>query len=683
MDKLLQYPGKTEQGVNTFLVEYEKDHLTKTASEYNPIIASYLASAKPIPGITQVLLTALGAGEYWGDNVNGDFFGEDQLSYEGPEYGYKTFETLAHVYKHHINKDPNKSYGNVIRSVYNPIFHRVELIVGVRHGTGQDIVDRIESGDYPMWSMGTKIPYDICSICGNKAPNRRYYCSHLKYQLGQIDPETNRKVFAINIKPKFFDISYVLVPADKTAVTLKKVASQVFDMGHRTSSGLIVGSAELAEHANKTAARKSAAERVASIIKEIPTDAPPASEKVVNDERVHNMVSAGSILNQHSPRIPSDILDRLVETHSMPVALDAMRSLAIMPKPQEFQRMYLIQIGKKPLADELDRQNICFDPDHVRGKLSDLGDDLGYLGDGSTLDHGAIDLLKPFIETRCCTKPMLLKRMTVLVKTANQSKVQTPDYMIPEDAKDPSIVKTLGAGALLYLALSAVNSRTAVGTLVRLIKEAPKTALELGAARVMSRDEERPEITPSYRGRFSPTHYIHPDTVNVYDRIQRMSERPYIKVSSAMKLDGPVAAAARRLLIGVPMIHMASNVVQKQRAMNPYAEQGAVKSLVRDHPNLVSGLLVADALLALGGKGTFKYTGGGLFKGASLYESAGIEGSTPVNGPDPAMDVVSSSIIWPLAFGAKNLPSRIVGGFIDHAIIGLGSSVVNRFKDQP
>ena len=50
MNKLLLFPGKSEQGVFTYLIDHEKGFLEKTASEYHPTIASYINAAKPIKG---------------------------------------------------------------------------------------------------------------------------------------------------------------------------------------------------------------------------------------------------------------------------------------------------------------------------------------------------------------------------------------------------------------------------------------------------------------------------------------------------------------------------------------------------------------------------------------------------------------------------------------------------------
>lgn len=163
-------------------------------------------------------INALGAGEYYGANRNGDYFPEGNLRAH-----YKTFEQ-GHVFRHHINKDPAKAMGKVLFATYNEAMHRVELVVEVDKTLGRDIEDRLSRGDYPWTSMACKTPFDTCSICKNQAHSRAEYCTHLTQQMGQV-LEGGDKVAAINDGPlRFFDISIVVKPADVTSGVLEKVA---------------------------------------------------------------------------------------------------------------------------------------------------------------------------------------------------------------------------------------------------------------------------------------------------------------------------------------------------------------------------------------------------------------------------------------------------------------------------
>lgn len=192
--------------------------LVKTAGDQQ--IEAYIKDIQPEKGKMYLHILALGAGEYFGSNKNGDNFPEGNLI----EY-YKSFETSpAHVFRHHINKSKDKAIGQVLFSVYNPRMHRVELIAEVDQSLGDDIERKIALGEYPSTSMACKTPYDVCSICGNKAHSRAEYCKHLRTQLGQMLPD-GRRIAALNVGPlKFFDISIVIKPADVTSSILRKVA---------------------------------------------------------------------------------------------------------------------------------------------------------------------------------------------------------------------------------------------------------------------------------------------------------------------------------------------------------------------------------------------------------------------------------------------------------------------------
>lgn len=219
---------------------------------------------KPVDGKSYLHINAMGAGEYYGSNKNGDYFPEEQLI-----RFHKTFEEFGYVYRHHVNKDPAKSMGKVIFAIYNMDMHRVELVAEIDNVLGKDILDRIAAGDFPFTSMACKTPFDVCSLCGNKAHTRNEYCEHLSGQLNKLLPD-GRKIMAINSAPlKFFDISIVIRPADITSSVLRKVASEGADF--------TVGSAEVAEaegidasFEKKAATIKQAAlSKLADLIKEI------------------------------------------------------------------------------------------------------------------------------------------------------------------------------------------------------------------------------------------------------------------------------------------------------------------------------------------------------------------------------------------------------------------------------
>lgn len=205
--------GKTFEPTVTLL--NNRSSKVKVASE----ASEWSASVRSQPGKTYILVLAMGASEYYGPNRNGDAFRETELLKK-----YKTFETNAHVFRSHVNKDPAKSMGSVVKAFYNSDMHRVELVLELVDSKCPDIVEKIRNGENVAVSMGCRIEFDVCTICGNKAPSRKEYCDHLLNELNEIYPD-GRIVAADNPDPNFFDISVVYKPADKTGYMLKKVAA--------------------------------------------------------------------------------------------------------------------------------------------------------------------------------------------------------------------------------------------------------------------------------------------------------------------------------------------------------------------------------------------------------------------------------------------------------------------------
>jgi hypothetical protein len=241
------------------ILDFEKAGrgLTKKAADSR--IEAYTSQLKPESNKIYVHILAMGAGEYFGANRNADYFPEENLL----KY-HETFATSpAHIFKHHINKNPDIAVGKVIFSVYNDRMHRVEIIAWVDKNKGFDYVERIEKGEFPATSMACHTPFDTCSICGNKAKSRSEYCTHLRNELGKVLPN-GQKVMAINDGPlRFFDMSFVFKPADVTSSVLQKVAYQ-----EAGASGPVFSSIENAE-LNGLVEKAAEIKKLSELIKEI------------------------------------------------------------------------------------------------------------------------------------------------------------------------------------------------------------------------------------------------------------------------------------------------------------------------------------------------------------------------------------------------------------------------------
>lgn len=181
------------------------------------------------PGEEPIHLIALGMTEWYGCNRKGDGFRKETCVRDHP-----TFVKHARWYRDHVHDDPARSYGRVLASTFNRGTGRIELIVGLNAtkaaaaangGLVADLeMDRLASGLEIPVSMATGVPFDVCSGCGNRAKTRENYCDErscvkyggLKKNLGRTF-EDGHTLHADNPVNRWFDISFVSAPADRTA----------------------------------------------------------------------------------------------------------------------------------------------------------------------------------------------------------------------------------------------------------------------------------------------------------------------------------------------------------------------------------------------------------------------------------------------------------------------------------
>jgi len=409
MLKLLTFPGSDEDG-NIFVQAINPSiGFVKTAfcSSLHPQISSYIDDIKPSDGHLYVLVNALGAGEYYGSNINGDYFEEKELNPTDPtcNSGHKTF-TDAGIYRHHKNKDIERSVGKVVHTIYNPVMHRVELILMIDRAKAEaeghgDLVRKLDAGENPAVSMGCRVKYDICSICGHKSKTRADYCAHTKTMMGKTFPD-GRKVFVYNPKPKFFDLSFVVIGADRTSYAMAKVASI-----YGTSSAAAAEDAGIRDgYAVQVLKEKMAARsKISTILKEVPA----LSARVMPH------------IERHEPDISSNILDRMAKS-PIEKALTTSASAGIVLKPKEFQRIILIRIGKKPLADRLSAANHTFAPS------GDVDRSI-QIGNRSQFSCPIKDMLMDIIPKRSMFGPVITRRI-MIIRTSPPSTSQLSPGML-------------------------------------------------------------------------------------------------------------------------------------------------------------------------------------------------------------------------------------------------------------
>jgi hypothetical protein len=430
------YPG--DKGVEISLIH--PGVLEKTAS-YEPELQDFLQKLVPDLAKYFLLVNALGAGEFYGSNRNGDYFPEPALVEH-----HKTFESLGNVYRHHRNKPKlgHKIHGNILYSHYNSKMHRVELVIGLDVATAPDLKDKIDNGEFPPISMGSRVPYDICSICGNKAPRIQDYCEHAKTMMNRVLPD-GRKVYVINTKPKFFDISFVHVPADRTAYTLKKVASV-----HE----------EVVPSAVKTAAElKNAGIKESAIVKILDGEvdsAGPDPRRLIADSQ---------------PDMPNKMMNELSGAAPMNEVLSTMAAMKIMPKKQEFQKLVLTGNGQGDLAEELERNKVAFIIHEDTEPI--IPEDIGY----RYFNEKVAEILQKYpeyLERAPLTKPVVMARILekyAMLDTGHQkgspmeqSGTVPPLKDMPEDKMNPitpiknPLIPLAGLGGLYYGLSKIMNS---------------------------------------------------------------------------------------------------------------------------------------------------------------------------------------------------------------------------------
>ena len=345
-------------------------------------------------------------------NVNGDFFPEEALRHEGAEYGHQTFMHYAYPYKHHVNKDPARAYGDkVTLADYDPHMHRVLLIVRVDDSKCQDILGDLAGGHYWDVSMGCKVPWDECSICKNRARTRAEYCPHLRYQMNKI-LQDGRRVFAYNWKPKFFDISFVTIGAEKASHVLRKVAQARETLAKAPSAAL----GELYYGKLAAAEKRALQKKRATITKEVPSEPAPTAQGItsVDKAKVQSFMDAAGDVKATEPSIPNRILDRVAQFPTQEI-FSTIARLGIDLKPHEFQRIILVKEGQTKMANQLERHRLVFDERYPASRLPSWASQIPRISNDHLNEKVAL-ALKPYLASRCCLPEPLALRIDRMEK---------------------------------------------------------------------------------------------------------------------------------------------------------------------------------------------------------------------------------------------------------------------------
>jgi hypothetical protein len=589
MDKRLIFPQNIDDRRDVYFVKEDRVYLRKHASAYHPEIAKYIEDAKPIDNLVQVLLTALGAFEYWGQNVNGDQFKIPALTHRGDDYGVDTFKNNANYFLHHVNKDPALAKGKVLKAVWNDKAKRVELVVGIDVNLDPEGVSAIDRGDDVCFSMGARLPFDVCSICGNKAKTRAEYCDHLRYMMNQIDPVANKLVGADNLFPKFFDISRVLIPADKTAYMWAKIAAA-------SNPYKNIGSAQLAElpagKINDTdyliqkvaeqretyreklgrATKIAVAVKNAAMTKRIELKFSPA----LSDATDKVVPPAKTLLQEASPSISNDVVDKILATKAnLSHILSTFAALGMEPKEDEMTHLV---VRFHPRTEEVEKLRLS--PDYFHPEVA---------------SH-----LLPLLQERSFYRPILVKRIvtlangldardTILTKQAQSVSELIHDKAKQEESVHPAYIA--GFVAALY-ALFGNHASGVAKHIGRIAADHPLALLPIAAgayagSRVLFNGDSR--VTGFYG--------VDRGLDGLYNkswqsRFADMQARPVtvIKTGDA-KID---TALAKKVFYGVPAIFLGSSIIRANHEGN--AGPNKASQFIANNPEILSAGLIGEHL---------------------------------------------------------------------------------------
>lgn len=374
MEKNVQY-SQSEYDFPLLQFVDPGQQMEKTASvQYSTEIQDFVSGLEKKANRVYALVNALTAGEYFGPNKNGDYFPEDALRKH-----HKSFVDNGHVYSHHVNKDPKKSLGDILYSMYNDRMKRVELVISLKtdHDKVKDLLEDLARGKMPATSMGTRVPYDVCSICGHKAKTRKHYCNHLKNNMNAILPD-GRRVYANNLTPKFFDISIVTIPADPTSNIM----------------AVLGGLDKVANFLDKKSEKSVKAEINKEIEGEISHVSEDPDELIIGSQK----------------RLSQEQIEKLSE-YPFENVLSTFLGMRIMPLREDFQKLALYTMGKRELADILEKEGKVF---QSHPHTFEMPDDV-------SLDRFNEKIAKVFseedIQQMSLTKPLVVGRVLEKVAT--------------------------------------------------------------------------------------------------------------------------------------------------------------------------------------------------------------------------------------------------------------------------
>ena len=225
----------------------------------------------------------------------------------------------------------------------------------------------------------------------------KMYCSHMKFSRNRILP-TGERVCVVNLRPIFFDISFVSVNADKSSFVLAKVASDI-------SVPDAIDEEVILSRLKKLSAQKVGME------KEVTGDVVSSDSSEISD--YYKEILAPDVCLRER-ELPDSFVDSIADKYNLDDILRAFLSQGMYPHPREFFRMYMISSGNRNALKDADANGVYLTPE-VLSECSPYGKCL----DMSIEPNRELSsLLSKYASERSHFYPEITKRIA-MVKKAN------------------------------------------------------------------------------------------------------------------------------------------------------------------------------------------------------------------------------------------------------------------------
>ena len=272
-----------------------------------------------------------------------------------------------------------------------------------------------------------------------------------------------KKVHALNPRPKFFDISWVFRPADRTAFMMKKVAG-----AHPYE---LISGAEAGEYLDNMEALKQAAHKMAvidKIVQGIPVDAKTEGVKEKDVKDLKKMRSIAMEAGKNTPDLPDSVLKDLSKKSLPAVTSSLMAAGMIRLSTPEMTKviMYKAMPNKEPSKDILDKAVRI--QQGVLGLFEDFPQITEQLQKSGALDMGVehvdpeiVESMSPYIEKRAGIGEYLQRRF--VPETYRNEIPNTTRFTLTDPATGGTYMTTRGAAIRAHDEIAKRNLYKVVG----------------------------------------------------------------------------------------------------------------------------------------------------------------------------------------------------------------------------